>query len=294
MRLHDVSKGASNSEVPILSEGQLKKLQKVLLHILDDIDSICDKHNLKYILIGGSAIGAMRHKGFIPWDDDIDIAMTRKDYNELMKIIRSKYSDKYSVSDARDDKNYGRIIPKIRLKGTAYRTILEHDLEDCGIRIDIFLIENVYNNFLLRNLQGIGCLFFGFALSCRRLYSFKNEFKNIATGFSFQIKKIIGFIFSFASLNTWARWTDKWYSICKNNNSQYVSVPTDGAHFFGELTKRNNLCDRKEIIFEGKKRYVPSSVDSYLTRIYGNYMKIPPVEKQLRSKYLEYDLGKYE
>ncbi len=294
MRLHDVSKSASNSEVPILSEEQLKKLQKLLLSILEDIDYICDKYNLKYILIGGSAIGAMRHKGFIPWDDDIDIAITRKDYNELVKIIRTEYSNKYSIFDANDDKNYGRIIPKIRLKGTTYRTILEPDLEDCGIRIDIFLIENVFNNFLLRNIQGIGCLFFGFALSCRRLYSHKNEFKNIVSGVSFKIKKFLGFIFSFASLETWARWTNKWYSICKKDDSKYVSVPTDGAHFFGELTNRTNLCDRKEIIFEGKKRYVPSSVDSYLTRIYGNYMKIPPIEKQLRSKYLEYNLGKYE
>ena len=75
--------------------------------------------------IGGSAIGALRDKGFIPWDDDIDIAMPRRDFEKLYKIIKKQYSFKYSMLHPQDKENYGRILPKIRLKGTEYKTILE-------------------------------------------------------------------------------------------------------------------------------------------------------------------------
>lgn len=290
MRLHDISKG---SEKDIISDEQLEQLHKVLLMILDDLLMIAEQHGLKIILIGGTAIGALRHKGFIPWDDDIDIAMTRADYEKLAEVIRTEYSDKYSVSDARDEENYGRIIPKIRLKGTAYRTVLERDLEDVGIRVDIFLIENVYNNPVLARLQGTMDMFMGFALSCRRLYKGRRQFRGIAKGASFKAKCALGFLFSGASIEKWARWTDHWYSICRDDHSAFVSVPTDGGHFFKELTERENLCEICEAEFEGRKVFIPSNYDAYLTRIYGDYMKIPPKEKQLRSCVLEYSLGKY-
>ena len=111
---------------------------------------------------------------------------------------------------------------------------------------------------------------------------------------SMKVKCLMGGIFSFAKLNTWARWTDAVYSMCKNDSSKMVSVPTDGAHFFGELTERENLCERVSVNYEGRSVYVPRSYDPYLHRIYGDYMKLPPENKRLRSQYLEYDLGKYE
>lgn len=297
MRLHDVSKLSNNNsddELKILDESELKKLQKILLMIIDDISSICVDNNIEFILIGGSAIGAMRHKGFIPWDDDVDIAMTRKDYEILKECIEKKYTGKYIIEDARNKKNFGKVIPKIRLLETTYKTILDEDIDECGIRVDIFIIENVSNNILLRNFHGLLCMFFGFALACRRIYKGRNKYSKIFNGHEFKIKCIFGFLFSFASLETWAKWTNYWYSFCKNNNSKYISIPTDGAHFFGELNFRSNICHTKKVEFEGRKLLVPKDVDSYLTRIYGNYMELPPKNKRVRSCYLEYDLGKYK
>ena len=294
MRLHDVSKGVQGSDVNVLTKEQLVQLQSVLLMILDDISEICENNDLKFILIGGSAIGALRHRGFIPWDDDIDIAMTRSDYERLANLIRSRYASKYSVSDARDANNYGRLIPKIRLNGTEYRTVLETDLEDCGIRIDIFLIENTYDNYLLRNIHGVLCMFFGFALSCKRLYDRRREFKSLSSSLSFKVKRCFGALFSFASLNRWARWTDSVYSMCKNDMSKMISVPTDGAHFFGELTEREDLCESFPVTYENRTMRIPSAYEKYLTRIYGDYMKLPSEEKRLRSQYISFDLGKYK
>ena len=94
MRLQDIAKQGSNGE-QVLSEEQLKRLHLVLLEILDDVIQICHEYRLKFILIGGSAIGALRSGGIIPWDDDIDIAMPRKDFETLCSVVREKYSEKY-------------------------------------------------------------------------------------------------------------------------------------------------------------------------------------------------------
>lgn len=293
MELHNAAKQAGDSGLQVLTEEQLQGLQKVLLHIFDDVLTICREHDLRYILIGGTAIGALRHKGFIPWDDDIDIAMPRADFEKFSAIVREAYGEKYSMLHPQDEQNYGRVIPKIRLRGTEYRTILERDLDECGIFIDIFPMENVSDNGLLRTLQGVMSMGFGFALACRRIYKGRREFRKMLGGAGFYLKCAIGFCLSFASIEKWAKWTDYWYSICKNDNSRWVSLPTDERHYFGELNLRENLCQTREGVFEGRSVTLPADADNYLRDIYGDYMVIPPVDKQVRNRYLACDLGAY-
>ena len=289
MRLQDIAK-QGNDGTAVLSEEQLKKLHRVLLEILDDVITICTEHKLKFILIGGSAIGALRSGGIIPWDDDIDIAMPRKDFEVLCDVVRKTYPEKYAMLHPQDAENFGRVIPKIRLKGTCYRTILEQDLTDCGVFIDIYTIENVPNNKLARYFQGFMSMALGFCLACRRLYKGRVFFKNYMGGASFKLKCAIGFCLSFATYETWARWLDYWHSCCKDENSEYVSIPADCRHYFGELNRRSLLCNVKPISFDGRTCFVPSDADQYLRPIYGDYMQIPPPEKQERNCYLEFDL----
>ena len=291
MRLQDIAKQGRNG-TEVLSEEQLKLLHQVLLEILDDVIQICTDRNLKFILIGGSAIGALRSGGIIPWDDDIDIAMPRKDFEVLCDAVRESYPEKYSMLHPQDRENYGRVIPKIRLKGTCYRTILEQDLTDCGVFIDIYTIENVPNNKLLRYFQGFMSMALGFGLACRRLYKGRKFFKSYMHGLGFTVKCAIGFCLSFATYETWARWLDYWHSCCKDEQSEYVSIPADCRHYFGELNRRDLLCEVAPILFNGRTCYVPCDADSYLRPIYGDYMQTPPPEKQERNCYLEFDLQK--
>lgn len=293
MRLQDIAKHGGDEAVglTVLSDEQLEKLHGVLLEILDDINSICQQHGLRYILIGGSAIGALRSGGIIPWDDDIDIAMPRKDFESFCRIVRREKPEKYSMLHPQDKDNYGRVIPKIRLKGTEYRTILEQDLDECGVFIDIYTIENLPDNAVARNFQGIMTMALGFALACRRLWRGRKWFAQLTGGLSFHVKCAIGACLSFASYETWARWTDRWHSRCKDENSKYVSIPADCRHYFGEMQPRARLLERKEVLLDGRKCYVPKDADGYLREIYGDYMQIPPVEKQERNCYLTYDLG---
>ena len=101
---------------------ELRKLQLIETSIVADVDAICEKYNLQYYMIGGTLLGAVRHKGFIPWDDDIDLVMYRDDYNRLINIIQTEYSEKYFVQTFETDPYYTRYIAKIRLNGT---TMLE-------------------------------------------------------------------------------------------------------------------------------------------------------------------------
>lgn len=292
MTLQDVAKKAGGSSgLTVLSEAQLADLQKVLLGMMDDLNALCERHGLRYVMIGGTAIGALRHQGFIPWDDDIDIAMPRADFEKLVEITKQECAGKYFILDPREKHNYGRIIPKFRLKGSTYRTILERDIDDCGIFIDIYIIENISDNPVLRALHGGMCLFMGLALSCKRLYDGRSYFKELYTGASFYVKCALGFLLSFASLETWARWTDHWYGICKNHESKYVSVPADEEHFFGEINLRSELCVSRQVSFAGRTWRVPAAAEKYLTGKYGDFMTLPPEEKRVRNCYLEFDLG---
>ena len=142
--------------------------------------------------------------------------------------------------------------------------------------------------------QGIICMFMGFALSCRRMAKGYKIFKNYQNGISFKVKALIGCILSFGSIEKWAIWTDYWYSWCKDENSKYVGIPADDFHYFGEIYKRSEFCNYKEIKFEGRNCLIPSNYDAYLKRRYGEYMTPPDIDHHDRNCYLVYNLGKYE
>lgn len=277
----------------VLTMDQVKEIQRVLLMMLEDIDMLCRKNNLNYILIGGTAIGCVRHKGFIPWDDDVDIAMTRKDYEKFRHLVRDVYPDKYRLTDAIRENNYGKNIPKLRLNGTIYKTLLKVDPEDQEITVDIFVIENVENNKLLKYFHGFLCLIMGYFLSCRRLADKEEFFKEIYREKDFKYKVRIGKLLSFASLNKWAHWNEYIYSMCRNDNSKYVTVPTDRRHFLGEIFTRETMCETVDAYYEGRNFKIPKAYDYYLSQRYGKYMEIPPKEKQVLSVYSKLDFGPY-
>ncbi len=150
------------------------------------------------------------------------------------------------------------------------------------------------DNKFFRTVQGVISLGFGFALSCKRLFNGRNSFEKLDKSLSVRGKIAIGAVLSFASIEKWAKWTDKWYSKCKKSDSKDVGVPTDGWHFFGEIYPRNGLCQYVPVSFEGRKCYVPKNYETYIGNRYGDYMKIPPAEKQVRNSYLKFSLGDYD
>lgn len=272
----------------------LQEVQQKSFEILQAFHDYCCENDLRYQLAYGTCLGAVRHKGFIPWDDDADIAMTRADYEKFLPAITKKYPEKYKLTDAIRENNYGKNIPKLRLTGTVYKTLLKVDPEDKEITADIFIIENVENNNILKNIHGIFCLAFGYFLSCRRLADKEAFFKEIYREKDFKSKVTVGKLLSFASLDKWAKWNEKVYSWCRNNNSKYVTVPTDRRHFLGEIFPREIMCETFYAEYEGRQFKIPKAYDYYLSQRYGKYMEIPPKEKQVLSVYSSLDFGPYE
>lgn len=241
------------------------------------------------LLILTSAVFSFCAKMYIP---EKDVVTFWKTGGKFVLFLR-RFA--YYNSKLRNEKclSYGRILPKIRMKGTEYRTILEYDLNESGVFIDVYTIENIPDLKIARFAQGIMCMFMGFGLSCRRMFKGYKVFKNYQGGISFKVKTIIGAILSFASLEKWAKWTNYWYSKCKDEETKYVGIPADDFHYFGEIYKRNEFCKYLSVDFEGRKCFVPSNYDPYLKRRYGEYMTSPDKNGHQRNFYLAYDLGKY-
>lgn len=292
--------GFENIEgVSKLTDEELKKLQSFLLGMLKDFIVVADKYNLKYSLGGGSVLGAVRHNGFIPWDDDIDINMPRADYIKFERIFDKELSDKYILCAPSTGNNHGMSSIQIKRKGTIYKSFneLSKSEEQCGIYIDIFVIENVYNYKIIRLVQGVLSLGFGYLLTCRKTlydlpllkpYIAKNkELKN-----AFYKKARIGRMTSFINLDRMTRLTDKIYSICKNDNSMYVTFPSGRKHFFGEMTKREELTTYIKADFDGVMVNIPKEYDSYMRRLYGtNYMELPPTSKREQHPLMKLNFG---
>lgn len=276
----NLSTNNSNINLIKLSNDDLRKVQEKVLSIADDIIELCEENEINYHLTGGTALGAVRHKGFIPWDDDMDIDIERKDYDKLINLIKKKYSNKYYIHNPYNNNGFSTFSTHIILKNTIFRGSNDPSSEECGITFDIVPIENTFDNYILRQIHGFVSLSFGFIASCRKFAQYQKHYLMISEGNKeakkiFKTKILIGKIFSFLSLRTWNIIFLKWNGICKNSNSKYVTVPGGRKHFFGELRERKGFVDYTYGEFEGRKWRIPKEYDNYLTQMYGNYMKIP-------------------
>ncbi len=275
-------KHISDAGSVVLNNEELLQLQKTLNAILEDIVSVCDEHNLTYTLGGGSALGAVRHHGFIPWDDDIDINMPRKDYDKFIPLFRAKFKNKYWIHTPKDTKGFNLLLSRIRLKGTSVVTREDFANKEAGAFVDLFVIENTFNNAFLRAIHGIGCNGLGFLVSCRKFYRDRKQMMSIAQNAGnkhltkiFKLKIIIGFMISWLPMDRWVKIGDAWNRICKNNKSRYVTVPTGRKYFFGEMYRREDICKTRNVRYDGKLYKVPRNIKLYLRNLYGDYMKLP-------------------
>lgn len=269
----------------------LKKYQGYLLKMMADIISVCEREKITYTLSGGTALGAVRHHGFIPWDDDADINILGDDFSRFKEAFTGEFGDKYLVYDGYTPK-YCRAYARVCLKGSSYVDYDTGDLEG-NFFIDIFLIENTPDNKLLRNIYGVLCMATGLFFSCRCFYKNRKTRIDIADKnrdhglmLATRIKISIGFLVSFISADTWARWIWKVYGMCKNSNSKFVSIPSGKKHYFGEMYPREGMVEVVSLPFEGYNFNVPKDYDSYLRALYGDDYMTPLPEDQREHHFL--------
>lgn len=252
---------------------KIKKIQSILLDMLGYLDSFLNDNQIQYYLIGGSALGAERHSGFIPWDDDIDIGIPRSDFQRLKNILilRKTNNELYNFNGYVNNENYRYNYMKMEYKLSLFKENKYKDSATSGIFIDIFPLDGAPNGkwsrmfkvkyiYILRSLKysvdmkltkkNFYYLFFAkclaFAITLKRLTNLINKslFKQ-----SFEKSNLVG---------------------------NYL-----GAYANKELMKKEIFGPGKIIQFENINTKVPSKIKDYLTNLYGDYMTLPPIEKRV-------------
>ena len=289
----ELFKHINSDEVIELTDEQRSKLQEKLLEILLDVDSVCEKYSLKSYLAFGNALGAVRHKGFIPWDDDADIYMLRSDYEKFIRVFPLEMGDKYWLHTPEYTKDHLLLLGKVRLKNTSLKTYEDFNNPECGAFIDIFVIENVPDNVVLRSLHGTVSMGLAFVASCRKFFCLRKYLRRIVKDnpdlqFAYAIKVAIGCITAVLPMETWLHINTAWNSICKNENSKYLTIPTGRKHYFGEMMPRKDILPGYRTDYEGTKLYVFQHIEKYLNKVYGSdYMTPPPKDRIEKHAFLK-------
>lgn len=254
-----------------IDDKTLKKLREVQIEILNEIKRICEKNNIKYFLVGGTLLGAIRHKGFIPWDDDLDIGMLREDYEKFQKCCKKDLDKKYFLHSINTDENYWLPFIKIRKNNTLFdeEFIKDFKCKSKGIFIDIFPMDYVSD---IRIIAKIKKLF----ISCITEAIFVK--RNLRTIKECR-KPIISKFFTIFSCNRLFKMQRK-ISISKKTTSHIMCY--GGAYSFEkEYLPANLVTPLKNVLFEKSEYPAFNDCDLYLTSLYGNYMELPPVEKRV-------------
>ena len=285
----------NNEKLRTLTQEDVQQVQKVMLGMMDDFDRLCRRHKLTYFLCGGTALGAERHQGFSPWDDDLDLAMPRADYDRLEELITQEYGDRYWVQSLSGNARYDLPFLKMRKKGTRFLELFEPDPEHAGIFLDVFPVENVPNFCIFRGFHGAMSDFLHLCCSCVRMHAKKDRYFTYFEDKKFlktvKVKAFLGKCLSFFSVHRWCVMSEKWDACCHNTKSKYVSIPTGRGHYFGEVVERSTMLPVKEVPFAGRSYLTMANPDKYLTNLYGDYHRIPPVEKREAHGILELELG---
>ena len=257
---------------------EANKLKKIQLEVMDEIDRICRKNNICYYIVGGTLIGAIRHKGFIPWDIDMDIAMPRKEYNLFKEACLRQLNIKYQYCDYTSLRNYDKPHAIVRVKNTrliSKTDKMNREKADFGIFIDIFPLDNVPDDNKERK-QHIREIY-----KLKKLRYFRIPYYTSSSRIKRMVRRMIKIMLS-------------WISIYKLNHKmelcmkKYDSISTKkmcnmaGRYSYEKEALENEVFGKPiEVEFEGRKYYAPELYDRYLRHIYGDYMKLPPIDEQI-------------
>lgn len=247
----------------------LEQLQNTELEMLIEVDRICRKNNIKYSLDGGTLLGAIRHDGFIPWDDDADIVMLRPEYDKFYKACQKELDKKrFFLQEYRTDVNYRWGYSKMRRNGTIFlREGQEHIKCNQGVFIDIFVYDNVPDNFFVRRIH----LFICFCIR-KSLYSEvgrKNADSSLMRIWYSMLCKVPRDIW-FYLIAKIAYTTNK----RRHELVRHMTYPYRKECRYG--LPRECFDEYIEKDFEGHQFKIFKNYDLYLTRLYGDYMTLPP------------------
>lgn len=261
-----------------LTDDELKKLQNHLIKMYRDIEEVCRRHGLGICLAYGNVIGALRHGGWIPWDDDLDTHMSREDY----ELFLSKYADElppqYKVSSYLSKDGSIARFAKVIDTSTTFVPVGGHKNEYSGVFIDIFPIDNIGTNTYVNKAKKYWAYFLMYVAGSvmqveenSETYK-KSMFSSKAGKRNWQLRQAIGRIFSFAPSKTWHRWIEKNWII--KQKTEFVHVKP-ALSMCGSMVPSDVFFPFVKLQSEFGEIGVPHDSEKYLDLIYGNWRKIP-------------------
>ena len=246
-----------------------KEIKKIELDILINFDKFCKKNSLRYYLSGGTLLGAIRHKGFIPWDDDIDVCMPRPDFEKLIKLFPDNYKNKYILKSIKRNNFQYPFVKIVDYRTKINYKYIENNFEN-NLWIDVFPVDGlpISERELKKIYIKVGfyrkLLILNFAKKDRGKTLLKKIFKPIGIF----VAKLIGIKFFIKRI-------EKIALKYKYDKSDYVGAITWGLYGVGERMKKSEFEKVVYVDFEGYKFPTFSCWDSYLKGLYKDYMRIP-------------------
>lgn len=256
----------------------IEELKKIQLDLLDEFDDYCVRNGLTYYLAYGTLIGAVRHKGYIPWDDDIDVIMPRTDYEKLIEVFnKGGHASNIKVVSHEIDPKYYLPFAKLINTSTEMQEEVNSDYK-VGVYLDIFPLDNLADDYETAKKRMRKAFRYNELLLLKNLTFSKGRawYKNA-------ILKVGRFVSSFWSRDRLINILNN-FGICKENSSStnYVGVVTgievgDESQVFESQWFRETI----KVEFEGREFIAPAGYDAFLRKVYGDYMQFPPVEEQI-------------
>lgn len=253
-----------------LTKEELRQVQMIQLEMLEEVDRICRKCNIHYNIIAGTLLGAVRHGGFIPWDDDADVALLRSEYERFRKACRTELDEsRFYFQDHRNTKGYRWGYGKLRRKGTLFLREHQEDMPyGQGIFIDIFPLDGVPDGYLARCLKNFQCF-------CVRKILWSRVGKQAdPSPVRRQIYRLLDRIPQERVFGYYHRMIRQ----AGKRETAYVRILTFPTPNRCYGYRRAWYARSREILFEGKRFWGISSYHDYLSFKFGDYMRLPRKE----------------
>lgn len=260
-----------------MNKEDFKKLQSAQLEIMDEIHRICESNNIEYYIIGGTALGAVRHGGFIPWDLDIDIAMMRTEYDRFKEVCKTQLDSRFAYHDYINTHNFGHPHALVCINNTVLVNKFDKfnpKIDNLGIYLDIFPLDNAPADQEKRDEQEKDLI------RIKKLKKYRYGFCYTSRPIEIIVKKLRKAAVCWTSVDAICKKFDECMRRYDGEETGYVCSMSSHYSYTKQCMPKEIYGKPQLIKFEDRQYYAPEKLDEYLTKIFKDYMKLPPVEEQ--------------
>ncbi len=273
-----------------LASEDLRRAQLLQLKVLREIQRVCQKHEVPFFLIGGSLLGAVRHDGFIPWDDDLDIGMLREDYDRFLEVAPVELADEYWLQHWENDLTYGHLFAKVQLKNTRWAIAgAQEVMAKQGLYVDIFPFDRIPSGTAAQGRH------YRQAKHARRLLRLKTGYEIRQKNWFLTVRQ--RFLEVYASLlsvpNIHGRIQMMYAEGRRQADAQDPVCTAIGADYYGSAQPERLFRELVPHRFEDGEFPIPRDFDAILKHHYGDYMTLPPEEQRTTHGVYDFNFGPY-